>query len=317
MGSRHLHQTPKINPMEILDRDFADQSRNCSICESNEIFYSHDSDGLQFFLCELCGHAFANPPLTEGTLSGYYEGSYWKNRERPLWVQFGKTVQRVPKFIQAMWRVPLPFPKRNPKILEIGSGLGGIVWSLSYILRGKGYCVEPDSGFRTFSSHLGVTPIEIGTDSDGQFDLVVLSHVLEHQNQPYLLIEKAMRSLSSGGMMIVEVPNSAAGDRGGIHHPMIFSKESFFRLCSSVASEGFFFTHGKSEKRGVREKYLLAVLAPPASGAGDSQAESVADRGGVTKFLPLPDGVLWRIFRRRLLHFLLAGAKRKTVGFEP
>ena len=307
----------RVGTMDFLEGDFADQSRTCPICESSGISYSHDSDGLQFFFCGLCDHAFANPPLREDALSTFYEGSYWKNRERPPWVQFGKTLARVPNFLQAMWRVPLPIPKRDPKILEIGSGRGGIVWSLCYILRGRGYCVEPDAEFRKFSSHLGVTPLETGIDSEGQFDLVVLSHVLEHQNQPHLLIEEAMRSLSPAGMMIVEVPNSASGDRGGVEHPMIFSKESFLRLCSSVASEGFFFTHGRNKEKGIREKYLLAVLAPPASGARDSQTESVVNLGGVTKFRSLPDGLLWRILYMPLLHFLFAGAKRKSASLGP
>ena len=187
------------------------------------------------------------------------------------------------------------------------------MWSLSYRFRAESYCVEPDEDMRNFSSLLGITPIEISGGDEGEFDLVILSHVLEHQNQPLLLLEKAIASLSPGGVLIIEVPNFEAGDdRGGIEHPMLFTRESLTRLCCSVSSGGAFFTRS-ANKKGCRNHYLLAILGPSLPSIQDSARGSDANEGLTRRFLRLRESALLRIFDRLWIVFFTAIAKRQST----
>jgi SAM-dependent methyltransferase len=53
--------------------------------------------------------------------------------------------------------------------------------------------------------------ISRATLSDGDFDLVILSHVLEHFRDPKSLIRSANDALAPGGVLIIEVPNDVPG----------------------------------------------------------------------------------------------------------
>ena len=50
-------------------------------------------------------------------------------------------------------------------------------------------------------------------DADGQFDLIVLLHVLEHIPEPLRTIQKAFSLLSPGGQLVLAVPNADSVER--------------------------------------------------------------------------------------------------------
>ncbi len=93
-------------------------------------------------------------------------------------------------------------------VLEIGTGMGGILLPFHV----SGYrCVGIDYDIDAFriGHQLGLnlqclTPTTI--PSIGKFDLVILSHVLEHVREPYKLLDHVKTCLSDGGIAIIEVP---------------------------------------------------------------------------------------------------------------
>ena len=64
-----------------------------------------------------------------------------------------------------------------------------------------------------------------------KFDLIILSHVLEHMNYPVKFLVELMKSLNLGGSMLIDVPNVHA-DRSAmiLHHPIAFSFTSMYRM---------------------------------------------------------------------------------------
>jgi SAM-dependent methyltransferase len=75
--------------------------------------------------------------------------------------------------------------------------------------------VEPDDDARALAREVG--PVYRGTaeqlphDLDGRaFDVVLMSHVLEHCIDPIRSIENVRRLVAPGGRLIIEVPNNAA-----------------------------------------------------------------------------------------------------------
>lgn len=70
------------------------------------------------------------------------------------------------------------------KILEIGSGMGGVVWSMASILGLSPHANEPDIEAKKFLKLLDVNLVSNEEIESGEFhesfSVVVLSHVLEH-----------------------------------------------------------------------------------------------------------------------------------------
>lgn len=82
---------------------------------------------------------------------------------------------------------------------------------------------------------------------DQQFDLVNLTHVIEHVSSPRSVVRKAYEALRPGGILVLETPNAAAADArwfeksawGSYHYPRhwyFFTPES---LEAMGESEGF------------------------------------------------------------------------------
>jgi SAM-dependent methyltransferase len=94
---------------------------------------------------------------------------------------------------------------------DIGCGNGDILRRL----KASGYDaigVEPDPKARGVASE--VCKIYDGTAEDlpslDDFDIVLMSHVLEHCIDPLKAVENAKSLLSKNGTLVIEVPNNAA-----------------------------------------------------------------------------------------------------------
>jgi SAM-dependent methyltransferase len=90
-------------------------------------------------------------------------------------------------------------PKR---IFEVGAGYGVNLQAL-----GRAY---PDAELLTDEvSEIVERADGIAQSSfdDGPFDVVLLSHVLEHFTDPVGLLDRAAKALTPGGVLVIEVPN--------------------------------------------------------------------------------------------------------------
>lgn len=102
---------------------------------------------------------------------------------------------------------------RSGRLLDIGCGSGRNMSKL----KAAGFNVvgvEPDPNARNVAAQFGAVysgtaeapPVEVG----GEYDYVLLSHVLEHTISPTKALERVHGLLSKGGKLIVEVPNCEA-----------------------------------------------------------------------------------------------------------
>jgi SAM-dependent methyltransferase len=76
--------------------------------------------------------------------------------------------------------------------------------------------VDPDPDARAHAAEVGVV-VEVGTAEDvpddlpdAAFDLVIMTHSLEHCRDPRRAVENAFRLTRPGGLCYVEVPNCAS-----------------------------------------------------------------------------------------------------------
>jgi SAM-dependent methyltransferase len=101
------------------------------------------------------------------------------------------------------------------KVLDIGCGGGSFVAALAAPNRGL-YGIEPDPRAREAATAKGVTvfagtaeaiPEEIRSQ---KFDLIILTHALEHCPDPRLAIANVRKLLAPYGLFYCEVPNCSA-----------------------------------------------------------------------------------------------------------
>jgi SAM-dependent methyltransferase len=123
------------------------------------------------------------------------------------------------------------------RILDIGSGHAYPYDAMNSLGISTNYnAVESDEDMRKELSDKGITAYAELTDVMGQsFDLVILSHVVEHVETPVDFLKVTSQCLSEGGAIFVEVPNQDdlfKLDMG--LHLAVYNPVAIKKLCESA-----------------------------------------------------------------------------------
>jgi SAM-dependent methyltransferase len=172
--------------------------------------------------CRGCGLVRTNPRPAREAIGAYYPHSYVAFNQRS--VQRGRVGRLLRELAHAPAtarygpaRVAQPPPSGGGRVLDVGCGSGLLLTELAR-LGWETWGVEPDE--RTASAlraHLGlpgerivVATAETASLPAGAFDLVTMSHVLEHLHDPLAALAGVHRWLRPGGRLRVWVPNIAS-----------------------------------------------------------------------------------------------------------
>jgi SAM-dependent methyltransferase len=130
---------------------------------------------------------------------------------QPLWVRLARPLLRP----LARWQfdVNVRLDGRRLRVLDVGSGFGDVlIYLQSRGCRTLGIDLSPDAAER--ARQYGVD-VRTGTMQSlqltpGDFDVVIMSHSLEHVPNPAEEIAEAWRLLAPGGKLLLAVPNGDA-----------------------------------------------------------------------------------------------------------
>jgi SAM-dependent methyltransferase len=198
---------------------------NCNFCnnEKTKLLYKtkdrmlKKADSLEFYLhqCQECGLAYLNPQPEWKDLEYFYGGDYYTNA--PIGGNHNIFYNLLRKFKRAVLGPPKykfwDFNKTEGRFLDVGCGNGAYE---SYIIkdysRWEFYGVEPSpdsfkvastvKGFRVFNGNL-----EEAHYNDNFFDVILMSHSLEHLPNPLAALKECHRILKPGGRLVIGVPN--------------------------------------------------------------------------------------------------------------
>lgn len=96
-------------------------------------------------------------------------------------------------------------------------------------------------GRRSFGVNLSPATLADARRSGGPFDLISLSHVVEHFADVKTQLREIAEALRAGGLLFVEVPNQGAVPEGDLEsHLHFFSRRSLSRLLSLAGLEVVF-----------------------------------------------------------------------------
>lgn len=184
------------------------------ICGNDEfeILAEKDRYGLpvETVICKKCGLMMTNPRMTEKSYNEFYDKEY-----RPLYV--GKEIPNNNFFceqyhhgIQIMNYLSNSNVKEYKSVLEIGCGAGGILKAFK------------ETGVNVLGIDLGSEYINYGKDNglnlvscnslellecyEGKFDIIILSHVMEHFLDIYSELNTIRKLISDRGVIYIELP---------------------------------------------------------------------------------------------------------------
>lgn len=197
-------------------------NRNCSVCNSDDFteafrqkYESITALGGTSYLqtiviCKKCGFTYSNPSPAPQELSKYYQ--MFSNYENPQ--RNGKeSEQMLNKWERTYELIVKHFPSNfTGTVLEIGCATAN---GLS-LFKSRGWDVlgiDPSATAAKIAHDLyeievisGVFDSEILVDR-GPFDVIILSHVLEHLLSPEIILNDIKNLLDDKGLIYIEVPN--------------------------------------------------------------------------------------------------------------
>ncbi len=238
----------------------------CSGCGADEFTviargpdYDHRCSGDQVFTmvrCNRCGLDYLNPRPTVEMLPVIYPSEnyvcYDFSEKSGSFVARARARRNLSKVRPALKYLTQPADKL--RALDIGAGDG----TLLRILCSGGILPENLTGcdidaravenLRKQGFNGVVTRAEDLAVPAASFDLITISHVIEHVAEPRLVMERALAALAPGGIFWIETPNIAGwdwhlfkgGTWGGYHFPRhwtIFSKKTLRRMLEEVGFE--------------------------------------------------------------------------------
>ncbi len=200
----------------------------CGICQSPAKEMSRNFKGYKvgqffnIFECQTCGSSFCDPLEVDPeiykdiyqhgeVLAGYnrYHAYFRTVKYQKSPLEFLAKQEECYWFIEDYLRNNVD--KQHSKLLEVGSGLG----YLTYSLHRSGYNVQ---GVELSSVAVNKATEQFGklyrcedalklVDDGERFDVILLTEVIEHLTQPTMFIQMLSNLLSPGGCILVTTPN--------------------------------------------------------------------------------------------------------------
>lgn len=227
--------------------------RNCVICAAADhkvVYKTKEKNGVfsQKVVCKSCGLIFQNPTFTEEELRNIYLTSYWKFAESDLFSPaervLGEKRYRANDQIKWLERfLSLDGFSHGKKVLEVGSSFGLLLnsfkekgWQVEGVEPAKNFAeyVKNTYGIKVHQNFLENVDLEKST-----YDLIILSHVLEHLPDPVSTLSRLAAHLKPDGFLFIEIPNVKGlwknlGDQFQSSHLFIPSVNTMQRLIAKA-----------------------------------------------------------------------------------
>lgn len=241
----------------------------CLFCSSSLLIClgsNPDFLNIQVYTCKSCHAIFSTPVPNDNELALLYEKEYRSIRkEKPD----EKYLSLMDKRALAQKKIIEPYIKKSNAYLDIGSGAGCLLSQFADKFESvEGY--EPDKIMYNTSLLRGKDNMAIHNSMcvisslpNDHYDLITLSHVLEHIPRPQQFLSELITKLSDVGVLFIEVPNDdettvkemIAMNVKGLMHLNFFNKKSFMNIFDGIGQVLHIHEYGASK--------TLFRVAPP------------------------------------------------------
>lgn len=199
------HQSEKPPSLERND---------CPVCESRRLRYSFSHQGHRVVRCGDCGLMFMNPQPSDEELGAIYNADYFLGAGDDASREATRTMKRATarEYLAEISRYR---GAHTGRLLEIGCGDGDFLveaeaagFQVTGVELASAACEQARGRLTTGEVHC--TLLENAPLEDGQFDLCVISDVIEHVRDPLGFLANIHRLLKSGGTLFIATPSLAS-----------------------------------------------------------------------------------------------------------
>jgi SAM-dependent methyltransferase len=177
-------------------------------CDWHSIGAFNDLSGkvgqIEVLQCRRCGQGISMPLISD--VAFLYEG-----RQTQDFLQDGSRIGHAIKDVAFRGQAKTllaQLPTMPERLLDFGCGSGQFTRSFGDLIgpdrvTGSDFDIDPPKDL-TGRSYI---PARNLAAHNGQFDVVLAMHVLEHDDDPVALLAKITEPASAGGVIVIEVPN--------------------------------------------------------------------------------------------------------------
>ena len=178
----------------------------CYVCKNQKVQRFADKVSCIYYQCFVCQAIFVAPMPNKSSLQNYYVNHTTKTDDMT-----NKRLRSRAGHVLSICRCNNP---NAEKLLDIGCG-SGIFLDEVRIAKLNGIGIESSAMLSNFAkNHYAAVvytdyfPSKRTHRFYGWADIVILSHVLEHVQNPRQFLEETLMCLSPHGMLVIETPNA-------------------------------------------------------------------------------------------------------------
>jgi 2-polyprenyl-3-methyl-5-hydroxy-6-metoxy-1,4-benzoquinol methylase len=207
---------------------------SCLICASTDThgLTSNESFGINLFRCGACG--FVQSEFVSDRALEYYYTNFYRGRLDACGLAAHRLKGRAQAKSQIAYLLEQQPGLRVATALDYGTAEGSLGHELRAIAD-QVFVTEMDPQFvellKTDTLLTLLDRQELAAERfDAFFDLICISHVLEHLTDPYEAMDLFARLLKPGGLLLVDIPNETRMLPHGFQargHLSYFTKDAF------------------------------------------------------------------------------------------
>jgi len=197
--------------------------RCCPVCSKSQVKLLHEqsfilpenhplSDGYNVVSCNSCGFVFADTIVTQKDYDKFY-ASYSKYSDAKTSTGGGgspldeKRLRKTAAFLREI------LPDLSSRIMDIGCATGGLLKEMSDLGYRALFGIDPSEECVRVSNEIPGVASTVGSlnqfpEGIERFNLIVLSHVLEHVQDMKPVMSALDTLLDESGLVYIEVPDA-------------------------------------------------------------------------------------------------------------
>ncbi len=197
----------------------------CYLCDSENVKKIVDWGDYIICKCDDCKVFFSDPLPSEQVLTEYYQGFRYNEPENSNKVKLFNTIKAE---LDELFLLSANTERKN--YLDYGGGMGS-AYKAACEFNLNVYYYDIDKEARQYvSDTYGLSSNYVVDDiknTDLSFDYIFSDNVIEHVNNPILLIRRMKAVLKTGGTIILKTPHG--GNSEIFFYPLISVKQYFLK----------------------------------------------------------------------------------------
>lgn len=203
---RRLHWYAEIDEVIVQAGGDCLEWVDCAVCGSSDRRYLFRKQGFAYHRCAQCSHVYVSPRINTEV------------QQRVGDEPEGMDLDDAFLSAQKMFALPICQLLRaraaGSRLLDIGFGHGYLMHA-AQALGFQTYGIDTSAGYVErltphFHERVAVAALDADDLPFASFDVVVLSHVLEHFAEPAMALHTIRRSLNNDGLLYIAVPDIAS-----------------------------------------------------------------------------------------------------------